>query len=79
MRHHVPHECLFREDLRKKIIEALRRGMTKSAKPPAPSLCEPFVAQALRQAGRGGTLPRPQETTRLQAQDGPQCHKALGG
>ena len=55
----------YSEDLRKKkIVEALRRGMTKTEA--APSLGEPLLGQALRQAGRAGTLPRPEEAPRIQ-------------
>jgi transposase-like protein len=54
----------YSEDLRKKIIDALRRGMTKSEA--ARSFRgESLLGQALRQAGRGGTLPRPEEAPRL--------------
>src|SRR3712207_4925146 len=39
---------------------------------------EPLLGAALRQDGRGGTLPRPEETPRLQAQDGRARQKAFG-
>ena len=61
---------VYSEDLRKKIVEALQRGMKSEA------TCflqgEPPLGQALRQAGRRGPIAQSEETIRLQVQDGPE-------
>jgi transposase len=55
----------YSEDLRKKkIVQALRRGMSKSQAARAFWRLA-LLGQALRQDGRAGALARPQEEARL--------------
>jgi transposase-like protein len=68
----------YSEDLRKKVVEALQRGATKTEAARAFGVSQ-LLRKALRQAGRAGTPAHPEETTRLQAEDGRTRQEAFGG
>ena len=68
----------YSEDLRKKIVEAVERGMPKAV---ATRLFGVGISSVkrYRRYGQGGPVSRPEEAPRLQAEDGRDRQEALGG
>jgi transposase-like protein len=76
--HHAPMNA-YSEDLRKKIVQALRRGTTKSEAARSFGVSRSSVKRYAKLAQEGRPLaPKSEEASWFQAEDGPERQEAFG-